>query len=268
MNYVRFDVKASEAQQELLIASLDEYGALGFEQLNSLLVTFFSEDESRLDEVGKVLNGFDYTQQAVPHQNWNEEWERAFQPITVEDFCAVRAHFHPPVPAVKHQIIVTPKMSFGTGHHATTYLMLHQMAGIDFTDRSVFDFGTGTGILSILASKSGAKKITAIDVDEWSVANAAENFEQNACTGIDLRLSANVPDRTFDVILANINRNVLLDNMPMLKNALLPTGHLLLSGLLVNDETAILQSTEGANLRLLHRGEREGWLSLLFTNAP
>ena len=165
---------------------------------------------------------------------------------------------------VKHEIIITPKMSFGTGHHATTYMMIRQMQNIDFTNKTVFDFGTGTGILAILAKKLGASSVTAIDVDEWSIKNAEENFEKNDVTGINLYQSSLLPEEQFNIVLANINRNVLIQYASRLVNILLPKGILLVSGLLAEDEEAIVEVFN--KLKLIRHEQKQNWISLLFMN--
>jgi ribosomal protein L11 methyltransferase len=185
----------------------------------------------------------------------------------VGGFCTVRADFHDPLPGAQHEIIITPKMSFGTGHHATTYMMIEQMGNIDFEYKAVFDFGTGTGILAILAEKLGAVNITAIDVDEWSITNAKENFERNSCSKIRVAQSSNIPPEQFDIILANINRNVILNYLAELKKALTPGGYILLSGLLTTDEEAVLSASSGLELILRTRNERNNWLSVLLQRA-
>jgi ribosomal protein L11 methyltransferase len=157
-------------------------------------------------------------------------------------------------------------MSFGTGHHATTCMMIEQMRTINFINKSVFDFGTGTGILSILAQKLGAATVKAIDIDEWSIENAKENFEKNECKDVDVQLSTALPKIQFDVILANINRNVLMEYMPDLKRSLKPDGLLLLSGLLATDENDIIVACLTQNLRLQKKMDKTSWVSLLFIN--
>jgi ribosomal protein L11 methyltransferase len=158
-------------------------------------------------------------------------------------------------------------MSFGTGHHATTYMMMEQMENMEFKNKSVFDFGTGTGILAILAEKLGAANITAIDVDEWSITNAKENFERNNCEQIQVAQSSVIPMQQFDIILANINRNVILNYLPELKKALTPGGYMLLSGLLTTDEAAVVPVASEMELILRTRIERNNWLSILLQRA-
>lgn len=266
MKHIKIEIVANEYQQEELIALFDDYSSTGFEQTDEKLIAYFIEDGFVKEDVTEILKGYDYTFSKIEETNWNAEWERNFHPVIVSDFCAVRAHFHEGIPKIEHEIIITPKMSFGTGHHATTYMMIEQMQTIDFNNKTVFDFGTGTGILAILAKKLGASSITAIDVDNWSVDNAKENFERNNCSDIDLQLSTTIPSTQFDIILANINRNVILQYMPYLKKALKKNAQLLFSGLMVQDEKAIIDEALKYNLKLEKVNERQGWLSILFNN--
>ncbi|MDQ6608445.1 MAG: 50S ribosomal protein L11 methyltransferase [Bacteroidota bacterium] len=260
------EVIANEYQQEELVALLDEYSAAGFEQTGEKLIAYFGEDNFAHKDVLKTLGGYAYQISAVKEQNWNTVWEQNFYPVVVNDFCAIRAHFHQPITTVEHEIIITPKMSFGTGHHATTYMMMEQMRNIDFKNKNVFDFGTGTGILAILAHKLGAAKVSAIDLDEWSISNARENFERNDCSQINIELSNRPPSQQFDIILANINRNVILHYMSGLRKALKPQGQLLLSGLLIADETDIVAKSSSYNLQFQNKWKRDGWISLLFAS--
>ena len=267
MKHIKIEIVSNEYQQEELVALFDDYSATGFEQTDDKLMAYFVEDGFVQDEVLKILEGYSYAISEIEEQNWNAEWERNFHPVIVDAFCAVRADFHEPIPNVEHEIIITPKMSFGTGHHATTYMMMQQMRELDFIDKTVFDFGTGTGILAILAEKLGASNVAAIDIDTWSIENAKENFEKNNCRKIYIHLSTTIPSQQFDIILANINRNVILEYMPHLKHSLTQKGKLLLSGLLLQDEKDISKACSIYNLHVQTRQERAGWISLLFINA-
>lgn len=266
MKHIELEIIANQFQQEELIALLEDYNPTGFEQTDEMLKAYFEENNFAQDAISKVLEGYEYIKTYVEEQNWNSIWEQNFQPVIVEDFCAIRAHFHKPISSVEHELIITPKMSFGTGHHATTYLMMQQMRDIDFENKTVFDFGTGTGILAILAEKLGAEKIIAIDVDDWSIENAKENFSHNHCSKITVSLSSNLPHKQFDVALANINRNVLLDYMRQLSKIVKPNGFLLLSGLMVADETVITAAASQSSFQMQKRLERDNWISLLFVN--
>ena len=262
--------------QEVLIALMGEMGYEGFEQEDDRLLAFAPEaafDEAALGEL-LGAHGLSYTLQQIEERNWNAEWEANFQPVIVEGFCAIRAHFHPPMPEVEHELIITPKMSFGTGHHATTYMMLHAMRGIGLKGKRVLDFGTGTGVLAILAERLGADAVVAIDNDDWSIENALENVEANGCTRIGVLKKDRVADvdGVFDVILANINKHVILSEMQALAQHLAEGGVILLSGLLQNDaediENEALKnnlSVSGLMTNLMMRGS---WICLNLGKKP
>ena len=264
MASIQISIEAKEAKQEILISELSDLGAEGFEQTDTHLIAYFNATTFRSDHVNALLKTYRHKITTLDEKNWNEVWESNFQPVIVNKFCAIRAAFHQPINNVEHEIIITPKMSFGTGHHATTYMMIEQMKNIDFTNKSVFDFGTGTGILSILAEKLGAAKISAIDVDEWSIKNTQENIETNHCEKIDVQLTSQLPDDEFDIILANINKNVILQYLSQLKTCLKTTSQLLLSGLLISDEEDILNACKTEALKLRKKSERSNWISSLF----
>ncbi len=254
-------------QQELVIANLAHAGYEGFEENETELKAFISEaafEPSLLKELAFKYQ-LTYTVQTIAAQNWNAVWESNFQPVIVDDFVAVRAHFHEAAKGVEHEIVITPKMSFGTGHHATTFMMMQQMRNIDFRHKSVFDFGTGTGVLAILAEKLGAKKILAVDNDDWSIENASENFSRNNCAAIALKkVDTAAAGKAFDIILANINKNVILDNMAVLAGQVVPGGTLLFSGLLREDEKDIVASAEKQLLVFAGAVEKDNWLCLRF----
>lgn len=263
MNNIQINVEANDEQQEILISQLSDLGAEGFEQTDKYLVAYFNKNLFKSFEVNELLKDYSFTTNTIQEKNWNEVWESNFEPVVINNFCAIRAEFHEPISDVEQEIIITPKMSFGTGHHATTYMMIEQMRHIDFKHKTVFDFGTGTGILAILAEKLGSSTIIAIDVDEWSMANAKENFERNKCSKISVSLSSKIPEEKFDIILANINRNVILGYLSELSGSLKENAYLLLSGLLNSDEKDIVEACASQNLRLLKHTERNNWISLL-----
>jgi ribosomal protein L11 methyltransferase len=268
MNYIRIHVVATGEEQEILLSELTDFDAIGFEQGDDFLLAYFPENDFRSYEINEVLKGRKFEITTVAEKNWNEEWESNFQPVTVDDFCGIRAHFHPAFTGIKHEILITPKMSFGTGHHATTFMMIKQMRDIRLAGKKVLDFGTGTGVLAILAEKLGAVQISAIDNDPWSIENARENAANNYCSRINLALTEEIPLNTYDIILANINRNIILRYLPVLSTLLADNGLLLASGLLKADEDIILQNAVVHGLNRQKRLEKDNWISLLFSNQP
>jgi ribosomal protein L11 methyltransferase len=252
-------------QQDVLIAHLADAGYEGFEETEKILKAFITEEN--YDKV--ILNelAFKYqlvfSAQRIEEQNWNTLWESNFPTVIVEDFVGIRAGFHDPIKNVKHEIIITPKMSFGTGHHATTFMMIQQMEEINFAGKKIFDFGTGTGVLAILAEKLGATEIKAVDNDDWSISNASENITTNNCTKIKLELAESMSEgETYDIILANINKNVILVHLQQLSRQLAPGGTILLSGLLEADEPDILSPAKGLSLSLVKKASKSGWIAL------
>lgn len=256
----------SEEIKNIIIASL-ENTAEGFEETDDALKAIFltgQYNENNIDEIASAYH-VSYEKENIASQNWNELWESNFSPVIVDEFVGIRASFHEPLKNVEHEIVITPKMSFGTGHHATTHLMIQQMQQTDFSSKSVFDFGTGTGVLAILASKLGAAEIVANDIDEWSIVNAQENFERNGTTHIRLLQSdSGQLDEKFDLILANINRNVLIDNMAALSQQLRPDGRLILSGILEEDEEAIRDVAQDNQLIFDEKTARNKWICMAF----
>lgn len=267
MNHLQVSIAANEEQQEILISHLSDLGAEGFEQTDSHLVAYFNEMNFDSYAVNELLKDRSFVLNTIEEKNWNEVWESNFEPVTVEDFCAVRAEFHSPISQVEHEIIITPKMSFGTGHHATTYMMMREMKDLSFQGKKVFDFGTGTGILAILSEKLGASHIDAIDVEEWSISNAIENAQRNLCHRIAFRQTSELPAGKFDLILANINRNVILEYLPQLNERLNKGGQILFSGLLTSDENVIDEASLKEGLHFLRKRERNNWIALLYTKG-
>jgi ribosomal protein L11 methyltransferase len=239
MNHFQITIASADNEiQEVLIALLSDLGYEGFEQQPDALQAFIAEtafDAPALESLLQPMKLMGATS-LLAERNWNEEWERNFTPVRIGDFCALRAHFHPPITDVRHELIITPKMSFGTGHHATTYMMLDAMQHVDFKDKNVLDFGTGTGVLAILAERLGAASVLAIDNDDWSIDNANENVRENTGKKVAVEKADTVPEtRFFDVILANINKQILISEMSSLAQQLLQGGVILMSGLLQED---------------------------------
>jgi ribosomal protein L11 methyltransferase len=247
----------------------------GFEEEGDLLKAYVSSnlyDQNELKTLAAKHNlSFSITE--IENKNWNQLWESKFDPVIIDDashkapWVAIRADFHKPIKNVEHEIIITPKMSFGTGHHATTFMMIKMMSEINFTGKVVLDFGTGTGILAILSEKLGASKIVAIDNDDQSIRNASENFSSNNCTKIQLlEASSAEGDNQFDVILANIIKTVIKNNLQAFVKQLTPGGVILLSGLLEDDEQEILEVSMKNNLILKKKIKARNWICLQMIN--
>ena len=270
-NYLEFNFNISPLQpwNEILMAELIEIGFDSFTEEHNGILAYIQKDlfdDKQLQEINMFSNEaveISYTYQEMPNINWNEEWEKNFEPINVEDQVSIRAEFHSNQ-NLPHEIIIQPKMSFGTGHHATTYLMIQQMLDMDFENKTVLDMGCGTSVLAIFAKQKGAGKTVAIDIDEWSVENSKENAERN---NVDLDISQGTADNlgaeNFDIILANINRNILISDIPTYVSVLNDGGQLLLSGLCFFDVDDILEVCNEQKLILKRKLQREEWVSLL-----
>ena len=260
---------ADEAVKDMMIAELADLGFDGFEETETSLFGYIDSakfDTELTSGLADLVSryGATYTSAAIDKQNWNALWESNFEPVLVDDFVGVRANFHAPFNGqVAHDIIITPKMSFGTGHHGTTYSVMQLMRGIDFANKTVFDFGTGTGLLAILAHKLGASYVLGVDNDDWCIENASENIEVNNAQSIDIHKvnDANV-NKKFNIIIANINKNIILDNISFLAEATLPGGTVLLSGLLTEDEPEIEAACRALGWKHQETRTRNNWIAL------
>lgn len=269
--YLEFNFKINPVQpwNEILMAELINIGFDSFTEETDGILGYIPKDLFNEEELKSLwlLNHdeveISYTFSEMPNINWNEEWEKNFSPINVEGKVLIRAEFHKPQ-NTDYEVIIQPKMSFGTGHHATTYLMIQQMLDMDFTEKKVLDMGCGTSILGIFAKLKGASDVLGIDIDEWSVENSQENTVRN---NVDLRIelgsAESLGNENFDIILANINRNILISDIPTYVSVLNKGGKLLLSGLCFFDVEDILSVCKEQNLVLRTQIQREEWVSLL-----
>ena len=264
MNYLEFDFRIDNPiQGEMLLALLADSGFEAFEEEDGRLKAFIKEEAMVPESLEDILQTVPvmFTRTIIPQQNWNAKWESGFDPVIVNQFAAIRASFHQPVQQVKHEIIITPKMSFGTGHHATTFLVIEQMAHLDLTGKTVLDFGTGTGILAILAEKMGAAKITAIDNDEWSIENSIENVKANGCSKINIQKDDTIPaGEKYDLVIANINLNVILASLSAIAAVTERNAVILLSGFLKNDETILAETLLKNSCTLQSTAKRGEWI--------
>ncbi len=269
MIYQGVQIICEEGVRELIIAELSNLGFNSFEEMETGLKAFCDKDSFSNKDTLAILKKYDVdpekvTIEEIPETNWNAVWEENFDPVTIDDQVLIRAPFHPSQ-GFPFEIVLSPKMAFGTGHHATTYLMVKNLLGFDLQSKAVLDIGTGTGVLAILASQMGAENILATDVDQWSINNSNENAAVNNVVLEIMKGSIEEIEskRLFDVVLANINKNVILKELKFYSKFLLPSGYLLLSGFYVRDCDDILLEANIQGLTETERSEKEDWASLI-----
>lgn len=273
MNYIqyKFSVYPKEPWTEILIAELAESAFESFEETLDDMNAYVKadlDDEEFVKETLKNLSEADitYLRYEIEPQNWNAIWESNFKPILVDDLCYIRAEFHEPKPGIKYDIVIQPKMSFGTGHHQTTKMMIEYELETDFNGKSVLDMGCGTSILGILAMKKGAAQVEGIDIDDWAVENSIENAKRNGVE-IDVKLGdvALLKDKKFDIILANINKNILMTDVSEYEKSLnFAGGELILSGLMEFDFEDIKIRCEETGLKFESSKQINEWIAMKF----
>jgi ribosomal protein L11 methyltransferase len=262
-----------EFHKDLLINSLSEIGFDTFEDFDAGFKAYIPSSEFNADVIEQLMVvygdmfSFTFAAKRIPHQNWNEIWESNFEPLQVADRCYIRATFHEPHPEYEYEIVIDPKMAFGTGHHQTTALMMEFMLGENFKGQNVLDMGCGTGILAILASKMGAKEVLAIDFDEICFESTIENSEINEINNIRVLCGSKevIPSQKFDTILANINRNILLDQLNRYSEVAKPGAILFLSGFYQEpDLTIIKEKCVSIGFIFKQHLELNNWVSAKF----
>ena len=272
MYHTRLQVICDPEYAEILMAEIAETGFDSFLETDKGFEAYVENDQFDKKQLADIQQKYKHVkplllfEDRIQKQNWNEEWEKNLQPILVEDQCLIRAEFHKIEKKYPYEIIITPKMSFGTGHHQTTYLMIKSQLQLDHDKKRVMDAGCGTGILSIMASKRGSASVEAFDIDEWSVINGQENIENNRCANIHLqqgKISDLKFSGAFDIILANINKNVLLAEIETYADYLRPSGQLLLSGFYTSDIDDLINQASKFGFKEVRRDEKETWATLL-----
>lgn len=264
----RFSISPLQPATDILIAELGALGFDSFVETQEGLLAYVKKElwnPVELGNIGIFTNkdfSIEYEVSEIEQENWNVKWEENFDPINVDNQCVVRAPFHDKQD-VAYDIVITPKMSFGTGHHETTHMMLQLVLALDLKDKSVLDMGCGTGVLAILAAMKGAGSVDAIDIDNWSYLNAMENVSGNDCELVkvfegDVNL---LTDQRYDFILANINRNILLSDIPMYAGHLKKGGGLLLSGFYKEDLDRISKECEAWGLSFQENMEKNNWVA-------
>ena len=256
--------------REVMIAEMGSVGFEGFEETSTGFKAYIPKNEYREKSFKQIAVfsqdglSIDWNTSDIAPENWNSAWEQNFTPTRIGDRCVIRADFHPPERA-EFELIITPKMSFGTGHHETTQLMVLLLLETDCHQKSIVDMGTGTGVLAILSEKKGATNILAIDNDPWCIENTLENIATNQCKNIRTKLTDQLSETLlFDSVLANINRNILLEQMDAYAKALKPEGNLLLSGFYVEDLGIIRSKCESLGFRFIRNFEKNQWVAALF----
>ena len=266
-----FKVEPVQPGTEILIAELGFSGFESFVETPEGVIAYIQEVDhfdAILDDI-QILNSkkfnISFEFEPIAQTNWNAEWEKNFNPIIVEDRCAIRAPFHEAF-NVEYDIVIEPKMSFGTGHHETTYMMIQHILATDFTNKSVLDMGCGTGLLAILAEKKGATAIEAIDIDNWCYLNSLENVTRNGCKHITVLEgdASLLSGKQYDIIIANINRNILLTDLSTYVTCLNEKGSLFLSGFYDSDCELIETTCNQLNLKLENTLMRNHWVALKF----
>ena len=253
---------------DILASSLGEIGFESFETVDNELIAYIQTDKFNSVKLNEVIAEFpfDATIQfkitEVASVNWNEEWEKHyFEPILIDNQCVIHSSFHKNVPVAKYDIVIDPKMAFGTGHHETTSLVIGELLTMDLQGKTLLDMGCGTAVLAILAAMRGSGEIVAIDIDKWCTDNSIENIELNQVKGIDVRLGGAelLKDLHFDIILANINRNILLADMEMYSNCLSTGGELYMSGFYKEDIVLIEAEANRNGLKLIDFKTKNNW---------
>ena len=280
MNYIEIKLTLSQAEpwKDIFTTLLADAGCESFAdgETEQELLAYMPEHLFEKEQVDELLtdHNFDvdisYTFAKIEDQDWNSVWESNYAPVTIAGRCHIRAPFHEPQPDVEHEIVIEPKMSFGTAHHETTALMIEHLLEEDVAGKELLDMGSGTGILAILAHRKGATPVTAIDNDEWAYRNNIENNAKNNIPDMQVILgdASDIPDTQFDIILANINRNILLNDIPKYTTSLKEKGLLFLSGFYVEPDLEILiAKCKEENLQLVNYKEKNRWVAAKFIKA-
>jgi ribosomal protein L11 methyltransferase len=275
MNYIELNiaVEPKAPWTEILIAQLAEIEFESFTEDNGQLQAYIQESQLNTEQVEQIIHALkehtislSYATKIIEEENWNAVWESDFQPVTIEDKLIIRAPFHDPQNGFNEEVIIQPQMSFGTGHHQTTWLLSSLLCDKHFNNLTVLDSGTGTGVLAILALKRGAKNVIGTDIESGAVENALENFERNNLPNADIRLGDIdcVTERNFDVIIANINKNVLKSHLPHYSERSKRLGELYLSGFFVSDVAELIAAAEKEGYHHSATYNKDEWAVLKF----
>jgi ribosomal protein L11 methyltransferase len=268
---INFNTPKQDDTSEIIAAWLSEIGFVSFSDTDEGLEAFIPEtdyDEASVAEKMEWINAqipIAWETHFIVYKNWNEEWEKNYQPVVIDGRCRIRAPFHPPDPVLDFDLVIEPKMSFGTAHHETTRMMISLILEADWPGKVFLDMGCGTGVLAVLASKMGGKNGLAIDNDTWAYENTKENLRRNMVSNVTAFLGDEqlIEDHQFDVILANINRNILLQQIPAYLKALKPGGKIFMSGFYEEDVPVLLKAFDESGLKLLEKRTLNNWSAVV-----
>lgn len=277
MNYIEIEFNLSPLlpAREVLVAELAELGFESFDETDNGVKAYIQETEWNDVLLENLMTAqieglsWSWKKNIIEATNWNAEWERNFDPIVVDEKCLIRAPFHASNQDFPHIITIEPKMSFGTGHHNTTFLMVSEMFSLDFNGKIVLDMGSGTGVLAILAEQLGAVDIDAIDIDEWAFENAVENVERNSAQHVKCFKGGAelLGEKKYDIVLANINRNILIADMKAYAEVLKSSGRILFSGFYEQDIPLLVEEGKRNNLHLEKQRSKGEWCLLSMIKA-
>lgn len=271
MQYLEFEIPCNSETGEILIAELSQIGFDSFLEEDTFIKAYIKASLLKPEELSSILNYYSIDSKSVisselENKNWNEIWEKSYKPLVVADKCYIRASFHTPKPQYPYEIIIQPKMSFGTGHHSTTAQVMELMLVSDLKNKSVLDMGCGTGLLAVLAHKMGATKIKAIDNDEWAYKNTLENLHNNKVAGAEVAFGEidDVKEETFDIILSNITKNINKEYIKHYSKMLVKGGKLIVSGFYVDDLEDIKKEAIKYGFILLSYRSNKNWCAAIF----
>ena len=274
MNYIElsFVLLDRDGLSDIIVAKLNEIEFESYIETDDGVNAYIQEQLYNKEKLNLVLSdlqklfSFDYSIKDIKQENWNSKWEENFERVEINEQCVIRAQFHKKVDC-EYEIIITPKMSFGTGHHETTFLMMNEMFSLNFKGKSVLDMGCGTGVLAILSKMLGSATTLGIDIDEWSYDNSKENAKLNNVESIEFLLGdVSSINGNFDIVLANINRNIILSDIDKYIDAMNKNSDILLSGFLLSDVEIIREKAESLGLSFISHKNKNKWNLLHFTN--
>lgn len=272
MNHIELKISCVPDFSEILMAELSNVGFDTIEETEQGFNAYILEAVFNKNQLDEVINKYALQIQSweintIEKQNWNKQWEQNYDPIVVEDKCIVKATFHEIEEHYPYEITINPKMSFGTGHHETTYQILNILIGLDCSNKTVMDAGCGTGVLAIMAKLRGASHVEAFDIDDWCIDNSQENFDLNDCNNCHVQLGTIAQlkfEQPFDIIIANINKNVLLDEMNKYSDHLVSSGNLILSGFYESDLSDLKEEAHKYGLTYQTHTTKNNWAAAIF----